>query len=364
MIDFRRQAKWVRASVALTMTCMMARAQDPEPKVAGEADLVETLNQASLQSAFQMLRQRYLERDVLSLDLLNRIALRGLLDHLGTGAELVPEKSSAAPGGSGEAELRLVSELLTNQVAYVRPASLGGDELKRFDSVLTGFQRSPAEALILDLRCPGGVDRFRNAADFASRFVATGVMLFRLERPGDDAGAQQFKSRNGLAWKKRTVVLVDGDTSPAGEVLAACLRSQLGSLIVGQVTVGRTAEYEEVPLGAGGLLRYAVAEVIVGEADREEQTFRQGVLPDLECRLQREKKLSLFAASQKAGVRPLVYEVERQRLNEAALVAGRNPELENALPENVQLQESANHLDPVIQTALDVIAAAHRLQKP
>ena len=352
-----------RAAVMLGLICAVGEAQEQaEPTVVvPEPALIETLNQASLQSAFQMLRQHYLEKDTLSLDLLNRIALRGLLDYLGTGAELVPEERARSEG-SGEPELRLVSELLTDEVAYVRPASLSGEELKRFDSVLVGFQRSPAKALVLDLRCPGGADHFRNAGDFASRFLAAGTSLFRLERPDDAEGVQEFKARKGQVWTKRTVILVDQDTSPAGEVLAACLRSQLGSLIVGNTTAGRTAEYEEVPIGNGGLLRYAVAEVMV-TGDPPEKTFGAGVRPDIECSLQREVKVSLFAAAQSSGVLPLVFEVERPRLNEAALVAGKNPELEQGLPGSDLSPEPKVELDPVIQSALDVIAASLRLQE-
>jgi hypothetical protein len=230
-----------RAAVLLGLICAVGvgEAQEQaEPKIVTEPALIETLNQASLQSAFQMLRQHYLEKDTLSLDLLNRIALRGLLDYLGTGAELVPEDRARSDEGSSEPGLRLVSELLTNEVAYVRPASLSGEELKRFDSVLVGFQRSPAKALVLDLRCPGGADRFRNVADFASRFLATGTPLFRLERPGDAEGVQEFKSRKGQVWTELEEGLPGSDTSPepkvdldpviqsALDVIAASLRLQ------------------------------------------------------------------------------------------------------------------------------------------
>ena len=98
-------------------------------------------------------------------------------------------------------------------------------------------------------------------------------------------------------------------------------------------------------------------------ADPPEKTFGSGVRPDIECSLQREVKLSLFTAAQSLGVRPLVIEVERPRLNEAALVAGKNPELEQGLPGSEVSPEPEFEHDRVIQSALDVIAASLRLEQ-
>ena len=328
-----------------------------------QSALVDTLNQKSLQTAFRMLRRRFLRKEALTYDELNRAALDGLLARLGDGAELVPDPSA---GGMHETatELRMVSEMLTSQIVYVRPASLGGGELKAFDSVLGGFQRSPAEALILDLRSPGGVDRFHNATEFAGRFLPASTLLFQVQRPDDSVTPQAHTTRKGAIWKKRTVVLVDRDTGPAGEVLAACLRGHLGSVIIGETTRGRTVEYEEVPIGIGGLLRYAVAEVVLEDGSR---LFQAGVVPDVESVLEHRQKRLMLVMAQEKGVRPCVFETERPRLNEAALVAGTHPELPYLLARGSGEEspfDSRPRLDSVIQTAVDVLAAIHRLENP
>ena len=350
------------ALIATTVTVAVATAQHDSARISSQSELVDSLDQANLQRAFRVLRQRFLRKDTLSYDELNRAALSGLLARLGNGADLVTQPFDRSESEKGPA-LRLVSEMLSSEIVYVRPASLSGSELKAFDSVLGGFQRSPANALVLDLRCPGGVDSFRNAADFASRFLPSGTPLFSTERPSDSGVPQAYSSRRGHIWKKQTVILVDQDTCPAGEVLAACLREHLGALIVGENTTGRTVEFEEIPLGASGVLRYAVAEVVLNDGT---QLFDGGVAPDVVSKLDRNAKLSCLVAAQMDGVRTYVFESERARLNEAALVAGTNPELQDQLvqSERVTAQPaSPPHRDTVLQTAVDILAAAHRLNR-
>lgn len=320
-----------------------------------DEEMIASLNQANLQSSFKLLRERYIEKDKLTLDFINQIALEGLLSRLGNGAELVSEKPEPR---KDEDQLRLVSGLITQEIAYLRPASMSGNELKHFDTVLNGFERSPASVLILDLRCPGGVTGMRNAAEYCSRFVEPGTDLFRIERPDDSGIPQAYKARKGRKWTKRIVVLVDRDTCPAGEVLAAILQEQLGCLVVGESTAGRTAEYEEVPMGKGGLLRYAVAEVVV-KADKK--LFGVGVIPDLKKKLDPQAKFTLFLRAQRDGVLATVEEMERARLNEAALVAGTNPELVTQTDLAADPSES-DLRDNVIQGAVDVVTAVIRME--
>ena len=73
--------------------------------------LVDTLNQANLQDAFKMLRQRYVDRGQLTYETLNKAALKGLLAALEPGVQLLPESKGAGgkialPSGVGNCSRR------------------------------------------------------------------------------------------------------------------------------------------------------------------------------------------------------------------------------------------------------------------
>ena len=108
------------------------------------------------------------------------------------------------------------------------------------------------KALILDLRDdPGGyVDAARK---IASQFVATSPLYWE-QSAGHDPVAQQPES-GGVATDEtvKMLVLVNGGTASAAEILAASLQGNARAQLVGQTTYGKGTIQEWKPLaGAGG----------------------------------------------------------------------------------------------------------------
>jgi hypothetical protein len=75
------------------------------------------------------------------------------------------------------------------------------------------------------------------------------------------------------------------------------------------------------------------------------------------------EKHQVFQASNEKGMAPFVNETERPHLNEAALIAGTNPELESAEQRRSRAQQTATPRDPMLQRALDVITSLEIYQK-
>ena len=69
-------------------------------------------------------------------------------------------------------------------------------------------------------------------------------------------------------------------------------------------------------------------------------------------------------SAEKGGMAPFVYETERPHLNEAALIAGTNPELDvpDAQRRNRAREKQPAH-DSVLQRALDVVTSLEIYQK-
>ena len=220
------------------------------------------------------------------------------------------------------------------------------------------------DALIIDLRSSEGTNDFAMAADFAKRFCPKGKTLFTLRKP---AARQDrvFSSDRGPAFQGLIMVLADGDTSGAAEALAAALRFYDKALVIGQPTGGRAAEYSDLSLPGGKILRVAVAEMVSPDG---RSLFPEGTKPDLPVEMAMADKRQIFQASGEKGMGPFVYEAGRPHLNEAALLAGTNPEIEAA--EAAQQSRKRSGLpekppthDPVLQRALDVVTSLEVYQK-
>ena len=74
-------------------------------------------------------------------------------------------------------------------------------------------------------------------------------------------------------------------------------------------------------------------------------------------------KRQIFSTSVEKGMSPFIYDTERPHLNEAALIAGTNPELESSDQRRGRSQQNATPRDSMLQRALDLITSLEIYQK-
>jgi C-terminal processing protease CtpA/Prc len=251
---------------------------------------------------------------------------------------------------------------LEGHIGYLRLGSLNDANLQAMDKSLGNFAAKKVDALIVDLRLSEGTNDFEIAADFAKRFCQKGKPLFTLRKPATRPD-RVFSSDRDPAFQGLMMVLADGDTSGAAEALASTLRFYDKALVIGQSTAGRAVEYSDVPLPGGKILRVAVAEAISPEG---RSLFSDGVRPDVPVEMPATDKRQIFQLSAEKGMGPFVYETGRPHMNEAALLAGTNPELEAREPAQQRRGRGTAKPPPhdvVLQRALDVVTSLEVYQK-
>lgn len=109
--------------------------------------------------------------------------------------------------------------------------------------------------LVVDLRDnPGGL--IDAVLDVADQFVESGVLM-RSSYPDDDF--EYTATAGGLALSGRVIVLVNGGTASAAEILTAMLRDRRSATVVGSNTFGKNAVQIPFDLRNGGAFYVAVA---------------------------------------------------------------------------------------------------------
>jgi Peptidase family S41 len=317
--------------------------------------IIDSLNQSDLQAALTALKSTFTNPDALTETELNRATLTGLLVRMPGGLLLMPGKEN----GATEPPLPFYSEIFENHIGYLRLGALDGTNLKELDKKLQEFGQKKVDALIIDLRASSAGD-FPSAAEFAKHFCAKGKALFSIHKPGVRQD-RQFTSDRDPSFQGLMVLLVDNDTASGAEAFAAAVRLYNKALVIGQASAGRAVEYSDFPLPSGKTLRVASAEAVLPDS---QSLFPGGVKPDLPVEMSIAEKRQIFRQSGEKGMAQFVYETERPHLNEAALIAGTNPELE--IPDaqrRTRARSAQAPRDSVVQRALDVVTSLEVYQK-
>lgn len=127
-------------------------------------------------------------------------------------------------------------------------------------SALRAYVKSDAKNLILDLRGnPGGY--LESAVSIASYFLPIGKVIVR-ENFGSDTPEQLYRSSGkelGSHAPKKFVVLVDGGSASASEILAGALKEHGVATVIGETTFGKGSVQELVDLGDGSSLKVTIA---------------------------------------------------------------------------------------------------------
>ena len=319
---------------------------------------VDSLSSADLQAIIPLLKNNFTNPQAVSDVELNRATVEGLLIQLSNGVMLLPNGSGAA----SEAVVPFYTEILDGHAGYLRLGTLNAGNLQALDKALAGFAPKKVDAAIIDLRASGSVSDFAIAAEFAKRFCPKGKPLFTLRKPGAHQD-RAFTSDRDPAFQGLITVLADEETSGAAEALTGALRAYEKGLIIGQTTAGHAVEYSDLPLPSGKILRVASGEVIL-PGDRP--LFPDGIKPDLPVEMSLVDKRQIFQRSGENGMGPFIYESERPHINEAALIAGTNPELDAIEAAQRRRDHGPGRIalhDVVLQRALDLVTSLEVYQK-
>jgi carboxyl-terminal processing protease len=142
-------------------------------------------------------------------------------------------------------------------IGYLRLANFQKTTLQELDSALVRLRSEGMRVLVVDLRGnPGGL--FAAAVQVAERFLPAGVIV-------STHGQLRAHSKTYLAQNPMSatdvplVVLVDGDTASAAEVVAGALKENDRALLVGQSTFGKGSIQKLLTLQAGAGLNLTLA---------------------------------------------------------------------------------------------------------
>lgn len=187
-------------------------------------------------------------------------------------------------------------EVSAPSVMYEVKDTIGIITMTRFDEqtaqltrqAATKFKEANVKGIVLDLRGnPGGY--LTAARDVASVWLPRGTLIVT-EKQGDTVTDQLHSRQDPLLQGVPTVVLIDGNSASASEIVAGALQDHGAATLLGETTFGKGSVQRLVPLDGGRLLKVTVARWFTPNG---KNITKEGIAPD--------QKVAMTAEQLRAG---------------------------------------------------------------
>lgn len=145
-------------------------------------------------------------------------------------------------------------KMLENELAYIKITQFEEATYEQFKKALTEVQDKKAQGLVLDLRNnPGGL--LHITEKIADELIPKGIIVSTRDKNGtvDESYADEKYSQIPI------VVIVNGNSASASEVLSGALKDHDRAKLVGETTFGKGVVQSIVPLSDGSALKLTTA---------------------------------------------------------------------------------------------------------
>ena len=145
--------------------------------------------------------------------------------------------------------------MLEDGMGYVQLTEFDDVTVEQFDKALKGLKAEKAQGMILDLRGnPGG--NLSTVLEIADMLLDKGMILYIEDKNGN---RDEYYAENGMSWDLPVVLLVDGNSASASEVLSGALKDHGRATLVGTTTFGKGIVQNLRTLKDGSALKLTIS---------------------------------------------------------------------------------------------------------
>ncbi|SHH30566.1 S41 family peptidase [Thermosipho atlanticus] len=161
------------------------------------------------------------------------------------------------------------------RIGYVRLTRFNQPSATKLEEILTKVYDKGVVALIFDLRDnPGGF--LDSAVEIGSMFLDAGKLIVTVEpRVGQ---IERYESKGNNFPKVPIVVLVNGGSASAAEIITGALKDNKRAVIIGQKTFGKGSVQSGFPLSNGGVAFITIAHY---KTPNGNDIHKVGIEPDI-----------------------------------------------------------------------------------
>lgn len=171
----------------------------------------------------------------------------------------------------------VASKMIDSEMGYIRISSFAERTGAEFVTAYDELKSQGMRGLVLDLRQnPGGL--INSCVEVAKKIVPKGLIVYVVERDGSRQDFYSELEETSIPM----VVLIDGNSASASEIIAGALQDTGAATIVGRTSYGKGSVQTVLPMAHDGGLKLTIAKYYTPNGRSIDGT---GVSPDVEINL-------------------------------------------------------------------------------
>ena len=167
------------------------------------------------------------------------------------------------------------------KVGYIRLGLFANNSYAEFSKKLVELEKKGIDSLIIDVRSNSG-GYLSTANDIASMFLPKGKIIYQLDTKGV---VEQIFDKTKEKRDYKVVVLIDGASASASEILAAAMQESYGATIIGTKSYGKGTVQTAYQLKSGASIKYTIQKWLTPDGNWINE---KGVQPDIELEFSEE----------------------------------------------------------------------------
>lgn len=147
------------------------------------------------------------------------------------------------------------SKMLDNSIGYIQITEFDDITSSQFIKALKELKREEMRGLIIDLRDnPGG--SVKTCVEIADELLPEGMIVYTEEKDGE---GDEYTSSGENYYDDPLVILVNGNSASASEILTGAIKDHKQGTILGTTTYGKGIVQQIIPLGDGTGVKVTIA---------------------------------------------------------------------------------------------------------
>lgn len=241
--------------------------------------------------------------------------------------------------------IRSVRNRVEGKAGYIRITTFNEQTMDGVESSMASLKEELGDemiGLVLDLRRnPGGL--LDQAVEVSDAFLDQGEIVSTRGR--DAENAQRYNAKKGdLADGLPIVVLINGGSASASEIVAGALQDHKRAVIMGTESFGKGSVQSIMPISGHGALRLTTAKYYTPSGRSIQQT---SIMPDI---IVEQAKVEIEETTQRVRERDL-----RNALSNEGVQETPDVEVDEEVEEEVEVTETTDVTDYQLARALDLL---------